>query len=128
MSPETHDDDIRKAQGKPYTSADLERSIDSFLKAGCGRFDLFYMIGLPGQTKESVTGTVEYTRRLYERHPGARLFPFISPLAPFIDPGGNAFEHPEAHGYRLFASSVEDHARLAGMPSWKYVLNYETKW
>lgn len=128
MSPETHDDEIRKAQGKHYTNAGLERSVDSFLKAGCGRFDLFYMIGLPGQTKESVMDTVEYARRLHERHPGARLFPFISPLAPFIDPGGNAFENPGAHGYRLFASSLEDHAKLAVMPSWKYVLNYETKW
>ena len=56
------------------------------------------------------------------------MFPFISPLAPFIDPGGNAFENPHDHGYRLFASTVEDHAKLAVMPSWKYVLNYETKW
>ncbi|UCE92099.1 MAG: TIGR04190 family B12-binding domain/radical SAM domain protein [Methanobacteriota archaeon] len=128
MSPETHDDDVRRAQGKHYTTDGVERSVDSFLQAGCGRFDLFYMIGLPGQTKESVAGTVEYTRRLHERHRGARLFPFVSPLAPFIDPGGNAFEEPEAHGYRLFASSVEDHAKLAVMPSWKYVLNYETKW
>jgi len=128
MSPETHDEQVRKAQGKSYTNAGLEKSIDSFLNAGCGRFDLFYMIGLPQQTRESVMGTVEYTRRLYEKYPGARLFPFISPLAPFIDPGGNAFEDPQAHGYRLFASSLEDHAKLAVMPSWKYVLNYETKW
>ncbi len=128
MSPETHDELVRKAQGKSYTNAGLEKSVESFLNAGCGRFDLFYMIGLPQQTRESVMGTVEYTRRLYERHKGARLFPFISPLAPFIDPGGNAFEHPEANGYRLFASSLEDHAKLAVMPSWKYVLNYETTW
>lgn len=128
MSPETHDEVVRKAQGKPYTNAGLEKSIGHFLKAGCGRFDLFYMIGLPHQTRETVAGTVEYTRRLYERFPDANLFPFISPLAPFIDPGGNAFENPEAHGYRLFASTVEDHAKLAVMPSWKYVLNYETVW
>ncbi len=128
MSPETHDEEVRKAQGKHYTNAGVEKSVGTLLKAGCGRFDLFYMIGLPGQTRESVMATVEYTRRLHERHPGARLYPFISPLAPFIDPGGNAFEDPHVHGYRLFASSLEDHAKLAVMPSWKYVLNYETKW
>jgi B12-binding domain/radical SAM domain protein len=128
MSPETHDEAVRKAQGKPYTNAALEGSVESFLGAGCRRFDLFYMIGLPRQTKESVADTVKYTRKLYKRFPGANLFPFISPLAPFIDPGGNAFESPEEHGYRLFASTVEDHARLAVMPSWKYVLNYETVW
>lgn len=128
MSPETHDDDVRKAQGKPYTSAGLEKSVEAFLAAGCNRFDIFYMIGLPTQTRESVEGTVKYTRMLYERFKGERLFPFISPLAPFLDPGGNSFEHADALGYRLFASTLEDHLRLATMPSWKYVLNYETKW
>ncbi|MDQ1371678.1 MAG: hypothetical protein QG582_592 [Candidatus Thermoplasmatota archaeon] len=128
MSPETHDDDVRKAQGKPYTTAGMEKSAEAFLDAGCNRFDLFYMIGLPTQTKESVEGTVKYTRALYERFKDGRLFPFISPLAPFLDPGGNSFEHADALGYRLFASTVEDHIRLATMPTWKYVLNYETRW
>jgi B12-binding domain/radical SAM domain protein len=128
MSPETHDDDVRRAQGKPYTAAGLEKSAKAFLEAGCNRFDMFYMIGLPTQTRESVEGTVEYTRLLYKRFKGERLFPFISPLAPFLDPGGNSFEQADALGYRLFASTLEDHVRLATMPSWKYVLNYETKW
>ncbi|UCE81177.1 MAG: TIGR04190 family B12-binding domain/radical SAM domain protein [Methanobacteriota archaeon] len=128
LSPETHDEEARKTLGKPYTNAGMEKSVDFFIEAGCGRFDLFYMIGLPLQTRESVLGTVEYTRRLYERHKGSRLHPFISPLAPFLDPGGSAFENPQAHGYKLFASSLEEHAKLAVMPSWKYVLNYETVW
>ena len=128
ISPETHDEKVRKAQGKPYGNTGLEKSAEYFLNAGCGRFDIFYMIGLPLQTKQSVDDTVAYTRKLFEKFKGKRLFPFISPLAPFIDPGGNAFEDPEKHGFRLFASSLEDHLKLATMPSWKYVLNYETKW
>ena len=128
ISPETHDEKVRKAQGKPYTNAALEKSAEAFLDAGCGRFDMFYMIGLPLQTPESVGDTVRYAERLYERFKGKRLFPFISPLAPFLDPGGNAFEHSEHLGFRLFASSLEDHIKLATMPSWKYVLNYETRW
>jgi hypothetical protein len=86
------------------------------------------MIGLPLQTRESVSRTVEYARGLYKRFKGRRLFPFISPLAPFLDPGGIAFENPERIGFKLFASSLEDHVKLAMMPSWKYTLNYETKW
>lgn len=128
MSPETHDEAVRKAQGKPYTNAGIEKSAEAFLDAGCGRFDLFYMIGLPTQTPDSVQETLKYTRRLFERFKGKRLFPFISPLAPFIDPGGNAFTNPDKHGFKLFATSIEDHIALATMPSWKYVLNYETKW
>lgn len=128
MSPETHDEQVRKAQGKQYTNKGLEKSAEAFLDAGCGRFDLFYMIGLPLQTRESVDQTVEYTRALYNRFKGKRLFPFISPLAPFLDPGGIAFENPEKIGFRLFASTLEDHIKLAMMPSWKYTLNYETRW
>ena len=128
MSPETHDEHVRMAQGKSYTNAGLDKSAEAFLDAGCGRFDMFYMIGLPLQTKESVRDTVRYAEGLYKRFKGKRLFPFISPLAPFLDPGGDAFDDPEMHGFRLFASSLEDHIRLATMPSWKYVLNYETKW
>lgn len=128
ISPESHDETVRKAQGKPYTNAALEKTADAFLEKGCGRFDMFYMIGLPQQTPESVEGTVNYAKRLYERFKGKRLFPFISPLAPFLDPGGNAFENSEQLGFRLFASSLEDHIKLAMMPSWKYVLNYETRW
>jgi B12-binding domain/radical SAM domain protein len=128
MSPETHDERVRAAQGKHYTNSGLEKSAENFLAAGCGRFDLFYMIGLPLQTRESVDDTVRYTQTLYKRFKGKNLFPFISPLAPFLDPGGNAFENPERHGFILFASSLQDHLRLATMPSWKYVLNYETKW
>jgi B12-binding domain/radical SAM domain protein len=128
MSPETHDESVRTAQGKPYTNAGMEKSIESFMDCGCGRFDLFYMIGLPTQTVESVEGTVEYSRKLYERFSGQRLFPFISPLAPFIDPGGMAFEDPDTHGYRLFARTLGEHIDLAVKPSWKHVLNYETRW
>ncbi|MCU0859642.1 MAG: TIGR04190 family B12-binding domain/radical SAM domain protein [Thermoplasmata archaeon] len=128
MSPETHDDSVRRAQGKPYTAAAMEKTAEHFLDAGCGRFDLFYMIGLPTQTSESVQQTVEYTRGLYQRFKGKRLFPFISPLAPFIDPGGNAFDDPKRHGYRILARGLDDHIALASMPSWKHVLNYETEW
>jgi len=128
MSPETHDEHVRSAQGKPYTNAGLEKSAQAFLDAGCGRFDMFYMIGLPTQTKESVRDTVKYAESLYDKFKGKRLFPFISPLAPFLGSVCNDSNATETHGFRLFASSLEDHIRLATMPSWKYVLNYETKW
>lgn len=128
ISPETHDERVRAAQGKHYSNDALERTAMHFLDAGCGRFDMFYMIGLPTQTRESVDATVAYAEKLFGRFKGKRLFPFISPLAPFLDPGGNAFEHPEVHGFRLFARTLGEHAALATMPSWKHVLNYETKW
>jgi B12-binding domain/radical SAM domain protein len=128
MSPETHDESVRRAQGKPYSTVGVEKSAEFFLDAGCNRFDLFYMIGLPKQTSDSVADTVRYTEKLYEKFKGKRLYPFISPLAPFLDPGGNAFEYPEKHGFKIRARTLEEHLGLAGKPSWKHVLNYETSW
>lgn len=129
ISPDSHDPVVREAIGRGYSNQSLESSISAFLKAGANRVDLFFMIGLPGQDADSVLQTVEYCNRIMNRmRVGNRLMPFISPLAPFIDPGSCAFEEPDRYGYRLFARTLEQHRALLLMPSWKHVLNYETNW
>ncbi|HVN55858.1 MAG TPA: TIGR04190 family B12-binding domain/radical SAM domain protein [Anaerolineaceae bacterium] len=131
ISMESHDEAVRRAFGRPYTNQAAERAIDEALDAGCQRLDLFFMVGLKEQTYQSVMGTVEYSRRLLRKYAAAgdkRLIPFISPLAPFLDPGSRAFEEPEKHGYRLFCRTLEEHRQALLAPSWKYVLNYETRW
>jgi radical SAM superfamily enzyme YgiQ (UPF0313 family) len=94
--------------------------------------DVFFMIGLPRQTPESVRGTMRYCGELLAKCRdagfGGRLRPFVSPLSPFLDPGSLAFEEPEKHGYRLFHRTLEEHRRALLAPSWKYTLNYETEW
>jgi radical SAM superfamily enzyme YgiQ (UPF0313 family) len=87
------------------------------------------MIGLPKQTYASVLETVDYCRSLLERFRSyGKLIPFISPLAPFLDPGSTVFEAPEKYGYRLLHRTVEQHRQALMAPSWKYILNYETEW
>ena len=56
------------------------------------------------------------------------MIPFISPLAPFVDPGSKAFENPQKYGYRMFYRTLEEHRQALKSPSWKYMLNYETEW
>ncbi len=131
ISMESHDEAVRRAFGRPYSDAEIERTMDDALEAGCKRLDLFFMIGLKMQTYESVMGTVEYSRKVlrrYDLNGEHRVIPFISPLAPFVDPGSRAFEEPEKNGYRLRARTLEEHRQLLLAPSWKYVLNYETEW
>ena len=131
MSPESHDERVRSAFGRTYNNAELEETITGALEAGCKRFDLFFMIGLPEQTYESVMETVEYCGRLMERfNTGGRprLFPFISPFAPFLDPGSEVFNNPEKYGYKLLRRTLEEHRQALVQPSWKHVLNYETRW
>jgi B12-binding domain/radical SAM domain protein len=129
VSLESHDPEVREAFGKHYGNAPIERTIADALDVGANRVDVFFMAGLPKQTAESVAGTIDYCEALLRQYGrGGRLIPFISPLAPFLDPGSRGFENPDEHGYKLFAHTLEEHRRRLGAPSWKYVLNYETRW
>jgi len=129
ISPESHDPEIRKAIGRHYSDNDLEQTISDALDVGCGRLDVFYMIGLPKQTPKSVMATIDYCDYLLGRFKGdKRLSLFISPLAPFLDPGSLAFEQPEHYGYRVLFRTLEEHRQALVSPTWKYSLNYETKW
>jgi len=130
ISPESHDEAVRRAFGRPFNNPQLEKSIESCLKHDCRRIDLFFMIGLPQQTFSSVMKTVDYCESLLDRYGDKKnLHPFIAPLAPFIDPGSEVWENPEKNGYRLFARTLEEHRRLMDSArSWKYFLNYETQW
>jgi B12-binding domain/radical SAM domain protein len=129
ISPESHDESIRRRFGRPYDNESLETMIGNALDLDCKRIDLFFMTGLPGQTFQSVLDTVDYCRELLERFgEKRRVIPFISPMAPFLDPGSRVFENPEAFGYRIFYKTAEEHRQALMSPSWKYMLNYETEW
>jgi B12-binding domain/radical SAM domain protein len=129
ISPESHDDEVRKAFGRPYNNESLEKMLEDAVDLGSKRIDLFFMTGLPKQTYQSVLETVDYCRSLLERFRSYnKLFPFISPLAPFLDPGSSVFEAPEKYGYHLLYQTVEEHRQALLAPSWKYILNYETEW
>jgi len=127
MSPESHDPEVRRRSGKFYSNEEMEQTIAHALQAGCRKFDLFFMIGLPGQTHDSVLETVDYCERLLKKF-GPRLVPFISPLAPFIDPASPIYENPEKFGYRLFFRTLEEYRTALLQPSWKHSLGYETLW
>jgi B12-binding domain/radical SAM domain protein len=127
ISPESHDEQVRRASGKFYTNEAMEKSIRFALDHGCSKLDVFFMIGLPHQTPSSVMGTIDYCEHLMKTF-DRRLNPFISPLAPFLDPGSIAFEKTEEMGYRVFSKTLEDYRKALLAPSWKYTLSYETKW
>jgi hypothetical protein len=85
------------------------------------------MTGIPKQSYEDAVSAVDYCKYLLDKFCGEkRLCFFIAPLAPFLDPGCSAFEDPEAFGYKQFYRTLEEHRRGLTMPSWKYILSYET--
>jgi B12-binding domain/radical SAM domain protein len=129
LSPESHDEKIRQVQDTKvfYRNSEMEAVIEEALVLRCHRIDIFFMIGLPLQTKASVMATVDYSEQLFKKS-DSRLSCFISPMGPFVDPGSRCFEDPELYGYRLFARTLEEHRKLLVLPSWELILNYETRW
>jgi B12-binding domain/radical SAM domain protein len=129
ISPESHDPEIRKIIGRPYSSQELEQTFGDALDVGCRRMDVFFMIGLSKQTPQSAMDTIDYCDHLLDKFKGdKRLSLFTSPLAPFLDPGSLGFEHPERYGYHILFRKLEEHRQALISPSWKYSLNYETDW
>jgi B12-binding domain/radical SAM domain protein len=128
ISPESHEHAVRRAQeGEPsYDNEQLEQILLEALRLRCNRLDVFFMIGLPQQTYQSVMATVAYCKHLFEIS-DRRLSCFISPMGPFLDPGSRAFEEPERFGFRLFAHTLEEHRQLLLQPTWERILNYETQ-
>lgn len=129
LSPESHDEAIRRRQDGQvfYSNAEMEAVIDKALSLRCHRLDVFFMIGLSEQTRDSVMQTIGYCEELFRRY-DRRLSCFISPMGPFLDPGSHIYENPEKYGYRLLAKTLEEHRQLLLQPSWGQILNYETNW
>ena len=130
IGPVTHDEKLRALYGFSYDNAALERTIEGFIAVG-GKMDLFFYIGLPGQTRDSAKETTDYCLRLLERYAtqgrNSTFDAYVCALAPFIDPGSLAFTHPEKYGYRLRARTVAEHRALMRQPEWWDTLNYESE-
>lgn len=123
---ESHDEGLRRFNGKfAITNAEVEETIEKALAHGCHRLDIYFMVGIPHQTRESVMESMEYARHLLSRF-GRKLQIYVAPLAPFLDPGSSAFEDPERHGYKLLAHTLEEHRQRLTSPTWAQILNYES--
>ena len=106
----------------------MEKMIGDALNLGVQRVEIFFMIGLPKQSKESVLETIDYCDELLTKlNSDKRIYTYIGPLSPFLDPGSMGYEEPEKHGYRLLRTTLEDYRNALNGPSWRYALNYETE-
>ncbi|MCA9901013.1 MAG: cobalamin B12-binding domain-containing protein [Ardenticatenaceae bacterium] len=129
LSPESHDVRVAKLAGRgAYTPAEMEAWIAKALDIGIYQIDIWYFVGMPDQDEASVRDTLAYCDRLLKKFEGQRVYPYICPMIPFLDPGSTFFEQPAAHGYRLFHRSLEEHRRGMQRASIINRVNYETNW
>lgn len=125
---ETHDEKLRRLNGKfNCTNEKVINTLKYALKHGCKKIDLFFMIGIPGQTTQSALENIDFAETIHLAcGEDPRLFYFVAPLAPFLDPASAAFENPDRYGYKKLCHSLEDHRKAITQPSWKHMLSYET--
>ncbi|MCF7876063.1 TIGR04190 family B12-binding domain/radical SAM domain protein [Candidatus Bipolaricaulota bacterium] len=127
MSPESGIEEIRETAGRGYKNDELKRTIDTSFRVGCQQFDLYFMIGLSGQTEGSIESTLQFIDDLLDERPGKDLKPFISPYSPFLDPGSLAFEFPDKYGFTKYATTLMEHYDILDSGfTWKDFLSYRT--
>jgi len=128
LSPDSHDFEVSKASGRgKYTMQQMEDFIDALLD-DVYSFEIYFMLGLPGQTAASIRETVDYSEHVLRKYKGKRVTPYICPMLPFLDPGSEIYDNAQQFGYRIFHHTVEDHRKALVELNWKDRLNYETKW
>ena len=129
LSPESHDLVISKLAGRgTYTMKQMEEWIERALDAGIGGVMVWFFIGMPRQTRQSVMDTVEYCKSLMRRFRRKSVVPLLCPMVPFLDPGSRFFEHPADNGYQIFHRTLEEHRQALVTPVWHERLNYSTDW
>ena len=128
MTLESHDANLRRLNGKfACDNKEIESTIDLAMKHGCHRLDIFFMVGIPFQTKSSVMESMEYAKFLLESFgKDGRIKIYVAPLAPFLDPGSPAFENPDKYGYTLKAKTLAEHRERLTSKTWGQILNYES--
>lgn len=129
LSPESHDREISRLAGRGnYSMAEMEAWIQRALAAGIAGVIIWFFIGMPRQTPQSVLDTVAYCRRLLNKFPKQQVIPLICPMVPFLDPGSRLYEEPHKHGYHIFYHTLAQHRQAVVEPLWYKRLNYESKW
>ena len=87
---------------------------------------MWFQVGNALDSEDTLKETIKFSENAIKMDSN-HIHPFISPLAPYIDPGSLAFEFPEKYGYKITLKNLKKQIEGFEQPIWKYYLNYETK-
>ncbi len=131
ISPESSSEAIRRINGREYSNEDLEKSIENAMNAGCKKFDVYFTLGISAQGEKELNEDIEYATKLMKNNNSKKMkvYSFISPLTPFIDPGSLIYEKPERYGFHITAKTISEYYGLLDQgKSWVEFLNYYNDW
>jgi radical SAM superfamily enzyme YgiQ (UPF0313 family) len=66
IAPETGTDELRRRLNKPITNASILEAADTALRCGIDSLKMYFIIGLPDETDDDLTGIAELLRRVQE--------------------------------------------------------------
>jgi hypothetical protein len=104
-----------------HSVGEIDQTLAAALAEGCGKLDLFYMVGLSGQTPHYDAGG----RGLLPA-PGGTVRRRSPPTV--LDPGSRAYEHLDRLGFHRHLTTLAEHRAALLDPTWRDLLSYETDW
>jgi len=126
ISPESGNQEVRMFQGRPFSNKAIFDMIKKLNLLNEYIFIMWFQVGNALDSENSLKETIKFSKDAIKMDRN-NIYPFISPLAPYIDPGSLAFEFPEKYGYKITRSNLRKQIEGFKRPIWKYYLNYETK-
>ncbi|MHA1250058.1 MAG: cobalamin-dependent protein [Candidatus Helarchaeota archaeon] len=127
ISPESGSERVRMFQGRPFTNRGIFDMIKNFNLLNEYLFIMWFQTGNALDSEDSLKQTLKFCEKVLDLNP-KNIHPFLSPLAPYIDPGSLGFEHPEKYNYKIIRPTLKAQIEGFEQPIWKYYLNYETKY
>ena len=125
FSPESADENVRKALGKHYSNQEIVQQVSLTIDLGI-RLSLGFLFALPSQDFASIIETQNFINGLC--HKFNTLISYMFEPFLFVDPGCLIFDYPEKYGYIIENHTLEDLIKALTRPHWHYALSYSTKW
>jgi radical SAM superfamily enzyme YgiQ (UPF0313 family) len=122
ISPESASDSVRMNAGRMFTNDQLMKTID-LLEEHDILTDIFFLIGLPGETKESIEAMKKMTIEISKRR-----YALVDPVFPYtMDPHCPMALEPEKYGVKLIFKTFEDYRKMCiNRQDWLYNIGHET--
>jgi radical SAM superfamily enzyme YgiQ (UPF0313 family) len=123
ISPESSDEGLRdRHRAFPFSNADLEDRLGQMERLGV-QSELYFIIGLPGETRATIEATASWQRDLKRRFPGIKST-FTCPLE--MEPNSPWHLHPERFGLTLRHKTFADFHRAHGRDEFSLGYDLET--
>lgn len=116
-------DEVRFRIGRMYTIEDLRRAKDYLSDERIG-LDIYWCIGMPGETEETAMKIVEVSADLMREFRNAYVVP---PFPYTMDPNAPMALHPEEYGVKKVYKTFKDYYRATSSLKWVDWVAHETE-